>query len=152
MNFRLFVSRNVHKIFTLQLPLKMKMIFVFTQAWLNIFVHLLLNLEITCDKPVQGCNLCVADEVHLDHTRNSRYPQYAIWPRDGAGHANHACAALTVSQWCRQAFVFFHWKCTQVLQNPCLSIIQTCFKKYHELLRHLVAFSKFECLCRPIQN
>ena len=25
--------------------------------------------------------------------RNSRYPRYAIWPRAGACHANHACAA-----------------------------------------------------------
>ena len=30
---------------------------------------------------------------------------------------NHACAALTVSRSCRLAFVFFHWKCTQVLQK-----------------------------------
>ena len=29
---------------------------------------------------------------------NSRYPRYAIWPRAGACHANHACAALTVSR------------------------------------------------------
>ena len=48
---------------------------------------------------------------------NSRYRIYAIWPRDGACHANHACAALTVSRSCRQAFVFFHWKCMQVLQK-----------------------------------
>ena len=51
------------------------------------------------------------------HMVNSRYPQYAIWPRDGACHANHACAALTISRSCRLAFVFFHWKCTQVLQK-----------------------------------
>ena len=67
-------------------------------------------------------------------------------PRDGACHANHACAALTVSRSCRQWFVFFHWKCTQVLQKSLSLIIkQACFKRYHpELLRHLVAFSKFE--------
>ena len=36
--------------------------------------------------------------------------------------------------------VFFHWKCTQVLQNS-LSIKRTCIKRYHHyLLRHLVAF------------
>ena len=77
---------------------------------------------------------------------NSRYRKYAIWPRDGACHANHACAALTVSRSCRQAFVFFHWKCTQVLQKSLsLSIKQICFVRYnHDLLRHLVAFSKFE--------
>ena len=59
---------------------------------------------------------------------------------------NHACAALTVSRSCRQAFVFFHWKCTRVLQKSLsLSIKQTCFKRYHhDLLRHLVACSKFE--------
>ena len=77
---------------------------------------------------------------------NSHYRKYAIWPRDGTCHANHACAALTVSRSCRQAFVFFHWKCTQVLQKSLSSSIkQTCFKRYHhDLLRHLVAFSKFE--------
>ena len=77
---------------------------------------------------------------------NSRYPRYAIWPRGGACHANHACAVLTVSWSCRLAFVFFHWKFTQVLQKSLsLSIKQACFKIYHhDLLRHLVAFSKFE--------
>ena len=77
---------------------------------------------------------------------NSRYHKYAIWPRDGACHANHAFAALSVSRSCRQAFVFFHWKCTQVLQKSLsLSIKQTCFNRYHHyLLRHLVAFLKFE--------
>ena len=77
---------------------------------------------------------------------NSRYPRYAIWPRGGACHANHACAALTVSRSCQLAFVFFHWKCTQVLQKSLsLSIKQACFKRYHhDLLRHLVVFSKFE--------
>ena len=46
----------------------------------------------------------------------------------------------------RLAFVFFHWKCTQVLQKSLsLSINHACFKRYHhDLLRHLVAFSKFE--------
>ena len=39
---------------------------------------------------------------------------------------------------------FLHWKCAQVLQKS-LSIKQTCFVRYHhDLLRHLVAFSKFE--------
>ena len=42
------------------------------------------------------------------HVSNSRYPRYAIWPTAGACHANHACAALTVSRLCRQGFVFFH--------------------------------------------
>ena len=56
-------------------------------------------------------------KVKLSST-NSRYPWYAIWPRGGACHANHACAALTVSRSCRLAFLFFHWKCTQVVQNP----------------------------------
>ena len=41
---------------------------------------------------------------------NSRYPRYAIWPRAGACHANHACAALTVSRCCRLEFVFFPLK------------------------------------------
>ena len=71
---------------------------------------------------------------------NSRYRKYAIWPRDGACHANHACAALAISRSCRQAFVFFHWKCTQVSQKS-LSLIMkhTCFKRYHHnLLRHFV--------------
>ena len=47
---------------------------------------------------------------------------------------------------CRLEFVFFHWKCTQVLQKSLsLSIKYVCFKRYHhDLLRHLVAFSKFE--------
>ena len=47
---------------------------------------------------------------------------------------------------CRLEFVFFHWKCTQVLQKSLsLSIKHACFKRYHhDLLRHLVAFSKFE--------
>ena len=76
---------------------------------------------------------------------NWPYRKYAIWPRDGACHANHACAALTVSRSFRQVFVFFHWKCIQVLQNSS-SIKQTCLKRYHhDLLRYLVAFSKFEC-------
>ena len=46
----------------------------------------------------------------------------------------------------RLAFVFFLWKCTQVLQKSLsLSIKHACFKRYHhDLLRHLVAFSKFE--------
>ena len=53
---------------------------------------------------------------HLNHCifsplYNSRYRKYTVWPRDGACHANHACAALTESRSCRQAFVFFHWKC-----------------------------------------
>ena len=61
---------------------------------------------------------------------NSRHPQYAIWPRDGACHANHACAALTVSRSYRLAFVFFHWKCTQELQKSLnLSIKQACLIK-----------------------
>ena len=84
--------------------------------------------------------------IPLAHWGNWPYRKYAIWPRDGACHANHACAALTVSRSCRQAFVFFHWKCTQVLQkSSSLSIKQTCLKRYHhDLLRHLVAFSKFD--------
>ena len=79
---------------------------------------------------------------------NSGYRKYAIWLRlrDGACHANHAWAALTVSRSCWQVFVFIHWKCTQVVQNSLILIIkQTCFKRYHHnLLRHLFAFSKFE--------
>ena len=47
---------------------------------------------------------------------------------------------------CRLEFVFFHWKCTQVLQKSLsLSVKHACFKRYHhDLLRHLVAFSRFE--------
>ena len=80
------------------------------------------------------CMPAIIAQADLDNSRNL---QYVIWPRDGACHANHACAALTVSRSCRLAFVFFHWKCTQVSQ--------AYFKRYHhDLLRHLVAFSKFE--------
>ena len=45
---------------------------------------------------------------------------------------------------CWQAFVFFHWKCTQVSQKSLSLIIkQTCFKRYHhDLLRHVFAFFK----------
>ena len=65
-----------------------------------------------------GRSVWTEGETMLKSKRhNSRYRKYAIWPRDGACHANHACAALTVSRSCRQAFVFFHWKCTQELQK-----------------------------------
>ena len=36
---------------------------------------------------------------------NSRYLRYAIWPRGGACHANHAGAVLTVSRSGQLAFV-----------------------------------------------
>ena len=96
-------------------------------------------------QPVTNTSLESNDHI-TGYLFNSRYRKYAIWPRDGACHANHACAALTVSRSCRQAFVFFPGKCTQVLQKSLsLSIKQTCFKRYHhDLLRHLVAISTFE--------
>ena len=49
---------------------------------------------------------------------NSRYPRYAIWPRGGTCHANHACAALTVSRSCRLAFVFFIENVHRYYKNP----------------------------------
>ena len=60
-------------------------------------------------------------------------------------HAQRMRSADSIPM-CRLAFVFFHWKCTQVLQKSLsLSIKHACFKRYHhDLLRHLVAFSKFE--------
>ena len=46
--------------------------------------------------------LYLVSVFHLDVFRKtllkSRYPRYAVWPRAGACHANHACAALTVSR------------------------------------------------------
>ena len=60
-------------------------------------------------------------------------------------HAQRMRSADSIPM-CRLVFVFLHWKCTQVLQKSLsLSIKHTCFKRYHhDLLRHLVAFSKFE--------
>ena len=44
--------------------------------------------------------------------------KYTIWPKDGACHANHACAALTVSRSCRQACFFFIENVHRPYKNP----------------------------------
>ena len=42
------------------------------------------------DNEVQTISFITSVEINV---HNSRYPRYAIWPRAGACHANHACAA-----------------------------------------------------------
>ena len=56
-------------------------------------------------------------------------------------------------------FVFFHWKCTHVLQkSSSLSIKQTCLKRYmyhHDLLRHLPftpSFILLPCCALPLMT
>ena len=54
---------------------------------------------------------------------------------------------------CRLEFVFFHWKCTQVLQKSLsLSIKHACFKRYHhEIIEDIrLHFQTLSGLFHPI--
>ena len=96
------------------------------------------------------CRTKIKQVFVIQHEINSRYPRYAIWPRAGGLSCKPRMLKRMRSAdsipMCRLVFVFFHWKCTQILQKSLsLSIKHACFKRYHhDLLRHLVAFSKFE--------
>ena len=88
-------------------------------------------------------------------TCNSRYRIHTIWPRDGACHANHAYAALAISRSCRQALVFFHWKCTHVSQKSLsliikhIHVLKDTIMIYWDICLH---FQNLSVLCHPIQK
>ena len=60
-------------------------------------------LKEKCSQTVPRWTKCPVYFIMTTALYKSRYRKYAIWPRDGACHADHACAALTVSRSCRQA-------------------------------------------------